>query len=126
MFSKWVMLVSVGSFHLPGSRTGCVTRANPFSLQGPQLPPEDEGVEGEVSCILSSSVPVWLSDVWRKGNNDKGSGTQNLKAPTPAITYQRLQSHSAQLPPSGCVGANRGGEGRRCPEEGPGGGLGWL
>lgn len=72
MFNTWAMLVSVGSSQLPGSRTGCVTRANPFIPRGPQFPPEEEGVGGEVSSILSSSVPVWLSGVRGTGNKEKG------------------------------------------------------
>lgn len=45
MFNKWAMLFSVGSFQLPGSRTGCGTRANPFIPGGLSFPLRIRGLE---------------------------------------------------------------------------------
>ena len=41
-----------------------------------------------------------------------GVAHKNVEAPIRSITYPRLQSHSAQPPPAGRVGANPRGEGR--------------
>lgn len=88
-------------------------------LPGPQFPPEDERIGPEVSSILFSPVLVQLSDDGRRSRKGK---IHNLEPSNQTITYLCLQSHTAQLPPSGCVKANQRGEEMRegalmCREE---------